>query len=359
MPLRPDLADSLFTAFRPEFKKDIPRADDFIIDIAILDMNHGFANLGHDSMVYLVNKYTNDLAPLLKPDGLSIRVLSFDVRAKNIIPKPNNRFGLYLGTGGPGHIDPTLNKGDTDWSQGVNENPAWEKPLFKLFDYIHGNDDIALLGVCHTYGILCNWSEYARPVLRSDKKGGKSGGAQISILTPEAQKHPWFKRFSFELADGRRFMVIDSRLFDMIPTGYPSKLGIVPIAFETYKSGEKKGEAVTMIEFARQKNYDMPRIFGTNNHPEILDRDSQKDVLDAKLARGEVDTEWYEERLKVLELLDMDKPSGRKINMASRWTFHELLRFHLTRIIHLRREKLGLPSMLPEEVMVPVRVIRN
>ena len=66
-----------------------------------------------------------------------MRVLSYDVRRTLQIPQsPNGRFQLYVGTGGPGHLDPRLNDGVREESQGIAESPAWEAPLFRLFDDI-------------------------------------------------------------------------------------------------------------------------------------------------------------------------------------------------------------------------------
>ena len=68
---------------------------------------------------------------------MKVRVLSYDVRRRHDLPaSPNGRFQIYIGTGGPGHLDPRLNDGTNVYSQGVTENHAWEAPLFNLFDDI-------------------------------------------------------------------------------------------------------------------------------------------------------------------------------------------------------------------------------
>src|SRR5262249_1752637 len=157
------------------------------------DMNHGWANLGHDSLVHLIQDVACDTLGLLEANHLSLRALSFDVRRTGIVPEANSdRYPLYVGTGGPGHIDPWRNDGRSEESQGVKEDASWERRAFNLFDYIYKNDRTALLAVCHTFGVMCRWSGIADPVYRDAKKGGKSTGVLENILTPQAKVHPWF-----------------------------------------------------------------------------------------------------------------------------------------------------------------------
>src|SRR5438067_1910781 len=93
--------------------------------------------------------YTELLEELLAfVDGAKVRVLSYDVRRSIQIPQsPNGRFQLYLGTGGPGHLDPRFNDGVREESQGIAETSAWEAPLFRLFDEIVAHPSAALFGV--------------------------------------------------------------------------------------------------------------------------------------------------------------------------------------------------------------------
>jgi len=51
-----------------------------------------------------------------------------------------------------------------------------------------------------------------------------------------------------------------------------------------------------MMEFARDRGGVMPRVFGVNHHPEIVDRARQMMLLQQKRERGEVTPEWSEER---------------------------------------------------------------
>src|SRR5204863_9632563 len=110
-------------------------ADPQVIDVALLDMNHSWPNVGHDSIVHAILEAAEALAP--QTQGLKVRVLSYDVRRRNAIPSAaGDRFELYLGTGGPGHLDPRLNDGVSEFAQGIRESADWEAPLFRLFDSI-------------------------------------------------------------------------------------------------------------------------------------------------------------------------------------------------------------------------------
>ncbi|HSD67074.1 MAG TPA: hypothetical protein VLF95_10255, partial [Vicinamibacteria bacterium] len=97
----------IFEYARVERPADVPAADPRAIDVAVLDMNHGWPNLGHDSLVHAVMDASCEAIEVLEEVGLRVRVLSFDVRRSGVLPEgPGPRYALYVGTGGPGHIDP-------------------------------------------------------------------------------------------------------------------------------------------------------------------------------------------------------------------------------------------------------------
>jgi hypothetical protein len=318
--------------------------------VALLDMNHLWPNLGHDSLVHAVQDAACDLTPLLRPAGLQVRVLSYEVRARHQVPEgPGGRFRLYLGSGGPGHLDPRLNTGNREGSQGIAEDPAWQAPLYRLFDAIAADEDAALIAVCHTYGVLCDWAGIARPLLRGPEKNGKSSGILENLLSDEALDHPWFRRFSDDLPAGRRLRILDNRLYDLIPESRDLPDGISAIGYETLGVGGPRGDALTMAEFARDRSGVMPRIFGSNHHPEILDRFRQKLVLENKLARGEVARGWYEERLEALTRTYPDDRDDARLHNTSAFTLLGPLRFHLQRALRLRAEELGIVLDLHEE----------
>jgi hypothetical protein len=300
-----------------------PPADRGRIDVAILDMNHSWPNAGHDSLVHAVLEAAEPLREMLSASGAKVRVLSYDVRRKLKVPQsPNGRFQLYLGTGGPGHLDPRQNDGVSESSQSIVESSAWEAPLFRLYDDIAAHDSAMLLGVCHSFGLMCRWSGAARVELRAEK----SSGMPENVLTPAAASHPWFRQFASHLDDGRHFRVVDNRLFDLVAE-HPSDTNI--IARE-----EESSDGVTMIEFARGADDGTPRILGVNHHPEIVDREHIMTVLEEKRAHGEVTEAWYRER--VVTLRDLFVRFEKESRWTSEYTLLGPLRIQLTRLIHER-----------------------
>jgi hypothetical protein len=295
------------------------------IDVALLDMNHFWPNVGHDSLVHVVLEAAAGLREELVRRGIKVRVVSFDVRRRQQLPpSPNGRFKIFLGTGGPGHLDPRLNDGKTEWSQGVDETDAWEAPLFHLYDDILADPSAVMLAICHSFGLVCRWSGVARPVLREEK----SSGMPLNRLSREALRHPWFEQFARELPDHMHFRVVDNRLFDLILEDEKTS---VPIAFET-----EGRTALTMVELARDGE-GMPRFLGVNHHPEIIDRDHIMQVLDEKRAHGEVSEKWYSER--AVTMRDLFKgEEERQSRLTSHYTLLGPLRHHLERVVRERAQ---------------------
>jgi hypothetical protein len=338
------IVPNTFEYHRVERPQDLPAADPRAVDVAVLDMNHGWPNLGHDSLVQSVREAAGEVGETLLDAGLTVRAISFDVRRAGGVPEgPGGRFALYLGTGGPGHLDPFQNDGVHEFSQGIRENPSWEAPLYHLFDAILKDDRAALLAVCHTFGVICRFTGVAAPALRGADKGGKSSGVLENVLTAEAEAHPWFGRFTAELAGNQpgRLRILDNRLFDLIPTGGALPAGMTPIGYETLGVGGPPGDAITMIEFARDRAGIMPRVFGVNHHPEILDRDGQLAILAAKLDRGDVSREWIEERYEILTRTYAGEDSDDLLRWTSEATLLDPMRYHLAREVRRRAESFG------------------
>jgi hypothetical protein len=339
----------IFEYARIESPADLPAAEPRTIDVAVLDMNHGWPNLGHDSLVHAVMDASCEVAAELEAASLRVRVLSFDVRRSGMLPEPPGpRYSLYLGTGGPGHIDPHANDGVRPESQGIREDPSWEEPAFRLFDAILRDEEAALLAVCHTFGVLCRWSGVASPVLRGPEKG-KCSGVLENVLAWPAAEHPWFRRFAELLGPSARLRVVENRLFDLIPRreGFPA--GTLPLGFETRGVGGAPGDAVTMIEFARDARGVMPRVFAVNHHPEIVDRFRQVMILNQKRDRGEVSEAWYRERLEILTRSVPDEDVDQRLHLTSDFTLLGPLRFHLFRAARRRAQALALPIGLHED----------
>ncbi|HSY49736.1 MAG TPA: hypothetical protein VLC46_13045 [Thermoanaerobaculia bacterium] len=301
-----------------------PAEDHDRIDVAILDMNHSWPNVGHDSLVHAVLESAEPLREALFAAGAKVRVLSYDVRRTLRIPRsPNGRFRLYIGTGGPGHLDPRHNDGVREESQGIIDSQAWETPLFRLYDDIASHDSATLLGVCHSFGLMCRWSGAARVELRAEK----SSGMPENVLTRGGASHPWFAQFANQLSDGRHFRVVDNRLFDLIAEDSSSASVIA--------REDENSDGVTMLEFARGAD-GMPRIFGVNHHPEIVDREHIMSVLEEKRVRGEVSELWYRERSVTLR--DLFARFERESRLTSEYTLLGPLRHHLAQLVAERCE---------------------
>ncbi len=304
----------------------VPALDRTKLDVAILDMNHSWPNVGHNSLVHAVLEAAEELQDEIVAAKLKVRVISFDVRRRMQIPDaPNCRFQLYVGTGGPGHLDPRQNDGRRPESQGIDEDPSWEAPLFRLYDAIVGNESAALLAICHSFGLVCRWSGVARPQLRTVK----SDGMPLNVLTDEAAAHPWFSQFAARLTDHRHFRVVDNRLFDLCVESLGNSF---PVAFEATDSS-----ALTMIELARLRDSGVPRVLGVNHHPEIVDRQHVQGILDEKRTRGEVGEQWFRERSGVLTDLFQNE-SERQSRLTSHFTLIGPLRHHIQRLV---RERAG------------------
>lgn len=342
---------AVYEYVRVEHPGDVPAADPRVIDVAILDMNHGWPNLGHDSLVHVIKDAACDLAAIMAEAGLRIRALSYEIRRQHMIPEPpGGRFALYVGTGGPGHIDPHQNDGTAIGSQGIDEDPAWEGPLFALFDRIRESNEAALLSVCHSFGVMCRWSGAAKPVLRSEAKGGKSAGIQENVLTEAAVRHPWFGQLAEELPDHRRLRIVDHRLFDLIPQ-QALPVGVTAIGYEVRGIEGPTGDAVTMIEWERDSAGTMPRVFAVNHHPEIVDRSRQMLILRQKLDRGEVDRAWYDDRARVLTETYSDDARDQRLHLTSDYTLMGPVRYHLYRQVRQRAEALGVVVQLHEDMV--------
>lgn len=314
----------MFEFQRVQNLTDLPRADRRVIDVALLDMNHRWLNVGHDSIVRAVRGLTEELSML--HGDVRVRLFSFDVRDRMVIPKHDRRFGLYVGSGGPGHLDPRENLGRGEAE--IEEDPAWEAPLFELFDAIGADEDAALVGVCHTFGMLCRWSGIAQPVLRGAELLGKSIGVQHNVLTDAAVAHPWFSRLAQSV--GTHVPVIDHRYYDLVAANGKARSDAV-IGYESDMFGRDR--VLTMVEFARNAGDAMPRIFASNHHPEIPNVQKLSELLADKLASGEVTREWYDSRAIVITVLERNEHDERARLLTSEYTFSGLLRAHLERLI--------------------------
>ncbi len=346
-----DESEDVFRYARFDRASTLPPPEEGLLDVAVLDMNHGWPNLGHDSLVKAIRGTACNLREQLLRHGLAIRVISFDVRAGLRVPDADalDRFAVLVGTGGPGHLDPRRNDGICPESQGLREDPSWEPALFRLFDAVLADERRALLGVCHTFGLLCRWSGAAAPVVRCAEKGGKSSGVLENELSEEALSHPWFARFSRSLGGGRRLRILDSRLLDLVRMPGASGPPVAELGHEVDAHTGLRTDAVTMIEFARDRAGLLPRVFGVNHHPEILHRASLMALLNEKLERSEVSRDWYDERVRLMTTMHPGEDSEKLLALTSHFTLIAPLRFHLVRELRRRCEARGVDAGIHED----------
>lgn len=330
----------LFLYHRAEGGK-LPDRDERIVDVALLDMNHDWPNLGHASFIQAVADLVERLRPQIGENGLKVRVISFAVRNHLVLPEPDDdRFLLYLGTGGPGEYDPTRNDGTRETSQGISEDPSWLPRLEKLFDAILQDPRKSLAAICHSYGLLMMWAGVAKPVMRDEARGGKSSGVVWNELDERAADHPWFNRFRTESRDHSHFAVLDNRIFDLVPESGAFTGSVIPLSWDVH--GTTRGEAITMVELARDGESDYPRVYGVNFHPEIIDRQHVMKVMSDKLARREVTDAWYRERLRIFRD-DLGQPGVEPlVRLTSQFTFLVPLEHHLRRILADRQREVGI-----------------
>lgn len=328
-----------FVFTRVERGDTLPADEPRTVSVAVLDMHHGWPNLGHDAIVYAIQNIVCDLTPALRRAGMRVEVVSYDVRRGHRIPEaPGGRHAVYVGTGGPGHLDPARNDGVAPGAQGVREDPAWEAPLFRLFDAIREDAEASLLGVCHTFGVMCRWLGAADAKLRTAGQGGKSAGIVPNRLTDAARTHPWFRRLARELPDRRSLMVLDNRLYDLVARE-PLPAGVIPLS---YDANGPEGRVLTAFEAARDPGGEMPRILAVNHHPEIVNRPRQLTILRKRAERGAVSPEWLEERARTLTEQIADARGEQALQLTSSYLFLGPLRFHVYKEIRRRAERLGL-----------------
>jgi hypothetical protein len=306
-----------------------PAAEPGSIDVALLDMNAGFANVGHDAILAIVRDAALGLDEELRRRERRIRVLSYAVRDGLAVPDHSDgRHSLYLGTGGPGHLDPRRNTASLGAVE-IVEDPAWEAPLFRLFEAIAADSEAAFFGVCHSFGLVCRWSGAAQPVLRGPEKGGPRSGVGTNVLTLEALAHPYFSGLAGPSASAVVVPVLDSRFYDLIPQS-PAPLGVVPIAFESSFAGDGPGEAMTMLEVAREPG-GRPRFFAVNSHPEIGSPERIAGILQRLLESGAMTADVYKQRVRILPVLRDDRREERL--RVGRFVFSDLVHERLAAIL--------------------------
>ena len=280
-------------------------------------MNHGWPNVGHDALVMAVRTAACDLADALVGAGLRVRAVSCDVRRGLVLPPPpDRRGGVYVGTGGPGHLDPAHNDGGAG-SQGIVEDrrrgsrrcsrsstPSTPQPGRGAHRRLpHLRRDVPLAG-------RRRCRSCAAP-----EKGGKSAGIIDNVLTPAAAAHPWFGGLATShRPDGGRIRILDSRLYDLLPRPRcpPDRHAARLRDARARRPGRRRGDDVG--GGARRAPARMPRVFGVNHHPEIVDRARALRSSGRSAARGEVSHEWYRERAEAMTETLRDDAADRGLD---------------------------------------------
>jgi hypothetical protein len=320
---------------RVDRPRDEPPAVRSLLDVAVLDMHHGFANLGHASVVDRLMRIGQEERRRLGPGTPGVRVVSYDVRLGGAVPSSPSRFALVVGTGGPGALDPRENDGISPYAQGVREDPSWEAPLWRFFDGLCGSGTTGFLGICHSFGLLARWAGFGAAVLRPAEKG-KSAGVVGNLLTESARSHPWFGGLD-RASGGPTIQVLDSRLFDILP----SASGPGQVLAHEMAPGGGRGEAITMVELDRYPD-GLPRVWAVNHHPEIGDAGEQRARLLRIAASRQLSEEWLRERIEALEAWNASEAAEKWLQVTSSYTFEGPVRAILARSLEARREAVGL-----------------
>ena len=336
----------------------LPPPRDDRVDVAVLDMHHRWPSLGYDSILFAFRDAVCDFGEPMRLAGLKLRVLTFDVRFGHQVPQHQpGRFALYVGSGGPGHLDPRLNDGIHPASQGIRENPAWLEPYGELLDAILSDTQAAYVAICHSFGLLCMHLGAALASLRGPGKGGKSSGVMEAELTESAGRHPWYSQLS-RLSPAGRIRILDNRYYDLLPPGAAGQEPWDVLGVETLGIGGPAGPALALVEFARDRKGVMPRVFGSNFHPEIVGRERYQLILQEKVASGRVTDAWVQERREILRQELSDESNDQRLLLNSDYTFIGPLRYHLYRALRERIEAAGLdcPGVHEDRVFEQVPV---
>jgi len=182
-------APPVFQVVRVQRAADVPAPEPHLVDIAVLDMHHGWPNLGHDAIVQAMQNALCDHAGPLRTAGIGFRVVSYDLRrGDQVIPEPpGGRHALYVGPRARAPR-PADERRPLRGSQGIREDPRGAE-LFALSTHPRVGSAV-LLSVCHTFGVMCRWLGRRRRRAAGAEKGGKSTGVveNISPTTPSSTR---------------------------------------------------------------------------------------------------------------------------------------------------------------------------
>ena len=77
----------------------------------------------------------------------------------------------------PATSTPARTTGSPSGARGSARIPPGKRPTFRLFDAIRADETAALLGVCHTFGVMCRWSGAARARAAGQRPRARARGS--------------------------------------------------------------------------------------------------------------------------------------------------------------------------------------
>ena len=266
---------SAFEVVRIEQPSDAPAADPSAVDVAVLDMNHGWAEPGPRlAGPRRAGRGLRRAAGSRQPPACACACSRSTCAAAAWCPSRPPRFALYLGTGGPGHLDPHLNDGESPGSQGMRRGPVLGGAhLRALRRHPAPRPTRRCSAVCHTFGVMCRWSGAAESVLRAAAEGRQERGhprerAHAGGAGPPLVRAAW----PTSCRSGGACAWSTTGCSTSSPAAR-CRAGAMPIGFETLGLGGPPGDGAHHDGVrARRRGDVMPRVFGVNHHPEIVDR---------------------------------------------------------------------------------------
>ena len=286
---------------RVERAGDLPPAEPDVIDVALLDMHHGWPNLGHDALVHAVQNAVCDLQTAwLPPDcGSACSPTTCGGATDPGAARGPSRHLRRHGRAGPPRS--AMNDGRVARLAGHREDPRWEAPLFGLFDRIRADERRrAARGLPHLRRhVPLAGRRRGRPARRRTRAArARASSRTCSRTRPQSTRGSGGSRASCPISGACACSTTVSTTSSRGPARCRTASTI--IAHETLGVGGPRGEALTMVEFARDADGVMPRDL--RREPPSRDREPAQAADDPAqaLERGEVTPEWYAERVAAL-----------------------------------------------------------
>ena len=275
-----------FRFARVERAGDLPPADPRVVDVALLDMHHGWPNLGHEALADVIQSAVCDLREHLVRVGLSVRVISYDVRRGHALPEaPGGRHAIYVGTGGPGHLDPRAQRRPRGLPGHRREPGMGEAAVRAVRRDSRRPARVALRRLPHLRRDVPLAGRGRRRAARPPRRAAR---APASGTISCARRHAGIRgsralrRASATASASRCWTIVSSTC---LPTG------TVPAGRPACSpwTATRTARPATRSPWSKWRDDSrgaVPRILGVNHHPEIVNRQRQLALLEKKRARG-------------------------------------------------------------------------